>query len=302
MADEITDPLTPRRKDTKRKDMLPVEEVVQTVLAGAKYATIAPALVANIAVQELAKGARARDAVKQVKSRLHQSVAAYWDGRANYAAWRAALDAAQDETSLRTALLSIMGAHYSTRERLPFLTEFYRTVFDRLAPIRSVLDLGCGLNPLALPWMNLPAETVYYACDVDREQMAFLAGWLEKVDRRGQAFVWNLLDGAPQVEGLLQQGDVDAERPAEPIDVALLLKIVPCLEQLDKRIGARLLEEVTAQALIVSFPAQSLGGRRKGMVEHYTAHMNALLDGRGYTVERFEFAGELVFRLRKGDR
>jgi 16S rRNA (guanine(1405)-N(7))-methyltransferase len=154
-----------------------------------------------------------------------------------------------------------------------------------IGPIRRVLDLGCGLNPLALPWMGLPAETAYFACDVDREQVAFLDWWLAFSARRGQAFVWNLLDGAPPVTD-------DA-----PYDVALLLKIVPCLAQLDRQIGARLLESVTARVLIVSFPAQSLGGRRKGMVATYTAEMEALIAGRGWAVERFEFPSELVFRL-----
>jgi hypothetical protein len=74
-----------------------------------------------------------------------------------------------------------------------------------------------------------------------------------------------------------------------PFDVALLLKIVPCLTQLDKAIGARLLDAVTARVLIVSFPAQSLGGRRKGMVATYAAQMEALLAGRAWPVERFEF-------------
>ena len=59
--------------------MASIEEVVQAVLASAKYAQIDPALAAEIAAQELAKGARAKDAIKQVKRRLHQSVAAYWD-------------------------------------------------------------------------------------------------------------------------------------------------------------------------------------------------------------------------------
>jgi 16S rRNA (guanine(1405)-N(7))-methyltransferase len=314
--------------------VLPVEEVVQAVLASAKYAEIDPALAAEVAAQELAKGARAKDAIKQVKRRLHQSVAAYWDGRADFAAWRTALDAAPDAASLRAALLPIMQAHHSTRERLPILDEFYHTIFDGLGPIRSVLDLGCGLNPLALPWMKLPADAAYFACDVDRAQMDFLAWWLEKSGRRGRAFVWNLLDGAPHLDHLLAH-DSDAEtqrrgavqrkaeeRPLsvflpppdsphlrvsasrqfpEPLDVALLLKLVPCLEQLDRRIGERLLDEATARVLIVSFPAQSLGGRRKGMIEHYTAHMDALLEGRGWGVERFVFASELLFRLHRNE-
>ncbi len=285
MVDDLPDSRSWRPNPEERSRAPQVEEVAQAVLASAKYAAIDPALVAELAAQELAKGARVKEAVKQVKNRLHQSVAAYWDGRAHFAAWRAALEAAPDEEARRARLLAILHSHHSTRERLPFLEDFYRTLFGGIGPIRRVLDLGCGLNPLALPWMGLLAETAYFACDVDREQVAFLDWWLAFSARRGQAFAWNLLDGAPPMTG------------DPPCDVALLLKIVPCLAQLERQIGARLLDSVTAPVLIVSFPAQSLGGRRKGMVATYTAEMEALIAGRGWAVERFEFASELVFRL-----
>lgn len=269
-----------------------VEEVTDAVLASARYAALDPALVTTVAAQELGKGRRRRDAIKEVKTRLHQSVGAYWDGHADYAAWRAALDTAPDDVAQATLLQSIMRSHHSMRERLPFLDEFYSTLFAGLGPIQRVLDLGCGLNPLALPWMHLPADTAYHACDVDRAQIDFLAWWLAHSGRAGRAFVWNLLDGAPPVDD--SAPPVDAEHP---IDVALLLKIVPCLVQLDKQIGVRLLDEVIARVLIVSFPAQSLGGRRKGMAAHYTAQMETLCVGHGWTVERFEFPSELVFRI-----
>jgi len=266
-----------------------IEEVARSVLASGKYAALDPALVTAVAAQELDKGRRRKDAIKEVKSRLHQSVGAYWDSHADYAAARTAIEAAPDQAALNGVLPSILRSHHSMRERLPFLADFYATIFDDIAPVRSVLDLGCGLNPLALPWMKLPAGAAYFACDVDRAQIAFLEWWLAHSGQRGRAFVWNLLDGAPQID------------EAQSVDVALLLKLAPCLEQLEKGIVRRLLDELRAAVLIVSFPAQSLGGQRKGMVETYAAQMDALLAGRTWTVERFEFASELLFRIRKGD-
>lgn len=291
MPDERPGSLSQRHTPETHSSASPVTEVTQAVLASAKYAALAPALVTELAAQELAKGARVKDAIKQVKNRLHQSVAAYWDGHTDFAAWRATLTAAPDALAQRTALLAMLRTHHSTRERLPFLESFYTTLLAGLGPIHRVLDLGCGLNPLALPWMGLPADTAYYACDVDRTQIDFLAWWLAYSGQPGRAFVWNLLDGAPLCD------DTSAGANVPPCDVALLLKIVPCLAQLDKQIGARLLDEVTARVLIVSFPAQSLSGRRKGMTAHYTVEMEALLVGHGWTVERIEFPSELVFRL-----
>jgi len=302
-----------------------VAEVVRSVLANAKYADLAPALVAEVAAQELGKGRRRKDAIKEVKTRLHRSVGAYWDSYADYALWRATLEAAPDDVARATQLRVILRSHHSMRERLPFLDEFYATLFDGIGPVRGVLDLGCGLNPLARPWMRLPDDAVYLACDVDRAQIDFLDWWLQDNYPCGRAFVWNLLDGAPQLDmadfeaETQRRRDVQRKLPSPPpsaahllcdpprpcaaasevfsVDVALLLKLAPCLEQLAKGIVQRLLNELTAPVLIVSFPAQSLGGQRKGMVASYAAQMETLVAGRAWTVERFEFPTELVFRL-----
>jgi hypothetical protein len=65
-------------------------------------------------------------------------VAAYWDVTHRFCdVAYATLAAASDTPSQRTALLAMMRAHHSTRERLPFLDAFYSTLFAGLA--RSVV-------------------------------------------------------------------------------------------------------------------------------------------------------------------
>ena len=81
--------------------------------------------------------------------------------------------------------------------------------------------------------------------------------------------------------------------------MALLLKAIPCLEQIDKKAGYTLLHAIQANALIVSFPVRSLGGKNKGMVEHYDAHFRALVAEETWDIQRFEFISELVFVVRK---
>jgi 16S rRNA (guanine(1405)-N(7))-methyltransferase len=51
--------------------------------------------------------------------------------------------------------------------------------------------------------------------------------------------------------------------------------------------------------MLVSFPAQSLGGRNKRMTEHYEQWFRALADAEGWSIERFAFASELAFVVRK---
>jgi 16S rRNA (guanine(1405)-N(7))-methyltransferase len=176
-----------------------------------------------------------------------------------------------------------MGYHASTRERLPILEQFYAQTLADLPPARTVLDLACGLNPLALSWMPLAEGAEYDAYDVYEDMTAFLNGFLALVRVRGHA----------------EARDVLTRCPTEHVDLALLLKALPCLEQLDAGASLRLLETVNAGHLLVSFPARSLGGKQKGMVQHYEARFRQLVADKPWEVKRFEFATEIAFLITK---
>lgn len=268
-------------------------QLTESVHTGPKYRAIAPELVRLIGSQELAKRNNLKAAVKATKNKLHQITGAYWQGKPDYTEWLELLQAARAEDNspdhrlLDTTCRTLLAHHASTRERLPVLRNFYMTLFAGLPPIRSVLDLACGLNPLTIPWMDLPAGAEYFACDINSEQMAFLQQALPHLGVGGDAFVCDLLQEVPQ----------------QAVDVAFLFKTIPCLEQVDKTIGPRLLRAVNANVLFVSFPAQSLGGRNKGMVDTYSDHFAGLLaeiDGTAWEVEQFSFTTEIVFRLIRG--
>lgn len=259
-----------------------VDALVAAVCDAPKYRNLDAGLVRSVAATEIAKGHTGRDAVKATRNKLHQVAGAYLVDKPNYAAWLRDLQAAVgDPANLRGTCRRIMAHHASTRERLPILEQFYPAIFAGLGPIYSVMDLACGLNPVALPWMALPPGVAYFACDVYADQVEFLNGWLACVGRPGRAEQCNLLAGPP----------------AHGADVALLLKTIPCLEQAHRAAGQRLLEEIDARVLIVSFPVQSLGGRKKGMPEQYAGHLETLAAGKPWRIERFDFATELVFRI-----
>jgi 16S rRNA (guanine(1405)-N(7))-methyltransferase len=80
-----------------------------------------------------------------------------------------------------------------------------------------------------------------------------------------------------------------------PVDLALVLKTIPCLEHVDKSAGQRLLDGLPARNVLVSFPLRSLGGAQKGMRRTYEGRMKALVEGRPWQVRRFEFPTELAF-------
>jgi 16S rRNA (guanine(1405)-N(7))-methyltransferase len=229
----------------------------------------------------MVKGRSFKESVKATRNKLHQVAGAYLPDRPAYGAWLAQIASARGIEERSAVLRQVMAQHASTRERLPFLDSFYATLLGDLPPIRSVLDLACGLNPLAAAWMPLAADAHYYGCDIYADQIAFLNEAFALQGQRGAATLCNLLAGVPP----------------QRVDVALLLKTIPCLEQMDRGIGARLLAQINAPVIVVSFPARSLGGRNKGMVQSYAEHFAELVAGQRWQITRFDFATEMLFRI-----
>lgn len=269
-----------------------LDTLVQVIQAGAKYRRIDPALVRTVAARELAAHRKFDAAVKAARSKLHQIAGVYQEQRPAYDAWLDALRTAAHQPgngpifqrpSVRQACRSILAHHTSTRERLPLLDSFF-------APMQpnpqTVLDLGCGLNPLARAWMPFPAETRYVACDIYQDQADFLNEAFQILEIPGVALVVDL--STPQGIAML---------PAA--DLALALKLLPVLEQIERGAALRLLHLLPAARILVSFPGHSLGGRKRGMPEHYEQTFMEWVATESWQVQPIARHGELVLLVEK---
>ncbi|HVO69609.1 MAG TPA: hypothetical protein VMT24_06170 [Aggregatilineaceae bacterium] len=262
----------------------PLDRLAADVLRSPKYGQVCEEFIRYVGAGELRKRRNLKEAVKATKNKLHQVGGAYLGSRPNYVEWGDMLAVSvPDRERFRETCRRIMGYHASTRERLPLLDEFFAAILADLAPVRSVLDVACGLNPLAIRWMPLAPGAAYYAYDIYRDMIGFIDGFLSLVGVNGQAQARDMLQFVPP----------------EKVEVAFLLKTIPCLEQVDQSAGLRLLEAVNADHVLVSFPVLSLGGFDKRMADNYEARLHDLLAGKGWPVKRFEFATELAFLVDK---
>lgn len=266
-----------------------MEQVVAILRESRRYGTLHEPALRRLAAEALRiERGNVREAAKRAKRSLHQIFGAYLPQRPRYGRLLAALEAALasgDDEQVRQALRAAMSHHASTRERLPILDDFYREIFSRLGRPASVIDVACGLNPLAVPWMGLPAGCRYVALDVDDELVAFVGACLQRLGVAGEARVCDVLDEGVTIEAM-------------EADVALLLKSVPCLDQQRRGAGKAVIEGLSARRIVVSFPTRSIGGRSKGMLESYSTSFERL--AAGWSWERLEFPGELVYLVDKG--
>jgi 16S rRNA (guanine(1405)-N(7))-methyltransferase len=243
----------------------PSDPLLQQVKGTSKYAALADDVVIAAIASARRGGGREADVVKRARRKLHQVSGAFLDAadrKRALARLGEAADAPDDER-WRALLVAAMGVHSSTAERIDELPALWEGIRAAVGPIGSVLDLGCGLGPLMLPWSGLPPDVRWLGIDVDEVVCAAVSRALAARH--------------PGVE--VRAADARSAAVSEAFDLALLLKLVPTLDQLEPGSGAALVARVPAQAVALSFPSRTLGGRNVGMVERYDAAAAAMLAG-----------------------
>ena len=262
-----------------------LERVVAVVLSSRKYANVALEVVRRVAEEALGVAKSEREAAKRARRKLHQAHGAF-GGAVDYGRIEVLVGGIESlPQDPRAASREILGFHASTAERLPFMEELYCSALgSSLGAGARILDLGCGLNPFALPWMALPADCEYHAVDLDTKLAELVARYLAALGRSGSATTVDILA---------------EEIPRGPWNAVLLLKMVPTLERQERGSASRLIRTLDAARIVVSFPRASLGGRRKGMDAQYEALMGRIVEGAHMEVERHAWASESVYVCRR---
>lgn len=257
-------------------------EIVERVLRSSRYRDVDRSLLTRLADEELRRARNADDAVKRVKRRLHQAVGAF-RGAARSDAIAAAWSGDLAGPAFRQACTDALRRHASTRERVAHIDGFYAGIWSLTGVPASIMDVGCGLNPLTLPWMGLAPDSSYLASDVDRRPLATVASFLELIGQTHRVDVRDVVTGPPD----------------DVADVALLLKLITTLDRQDPDAATRLLRSLRARHAVLSLPRQSLGGRAKGMERAYRERLDRLVGDvpRVGAVAEASVPNELVFVL-----
>jgi 16S rRNA (guanine(1405)-N(7))-methyltransferase len=261
-----------------------IEALVTAVKQSRKYGDASEDTIRQLAAEALRRYKKPKQALKSVRTQLHSIMAPYL-GDPDYEQAQAELTAvfaADDPEQIKTVCRNLLSTHLSTRERLPLLDSFYREIFAITGRPSSLLDIACGLNPLAFPWMSLPASARFYAYDIHEPRIDFLNHYFR-------------LQG---LEPLAKLQDVALQFPQEQADVALFLKEMPRFARNYGNLGRPLLEALNVRWLVVSYPAVSTHGGRN-LTARYRDFMAQLIDGLPWRAEEILFDGELVFCIEK---
>jgi len=225
--------------------------------------------------------------LKQIKSRLHKIYGSFQTTKKNKA--KKLLEKLRDKKDNKI-VREILETNLSTKERLASYGFVYGEIFKRSKDIDTILDLGCGLNPLSYPYMELENDIKYYAYDINENDLDIVKEFFSIY----------------RVENLVSAIDLrnlnDAKK-LPPADICFMFKL---LDPLEKNSGNHKLSEEIIKILshkcrfvVVSFSTKTLSGRQ--MNHPYRGWIERMLSRIGLKFEKFGIPNEIFYFIKANE-
>ena len=280
-----------------------IDRTVASVLNTKKYAGVHRAVVERLCREFEPSYGSYKELEKAVKKALHIIYGSYLKKDCYKQAESLIAGYSGDNIFTdRDCAARLMELHASTAERLEYAADIYEMLGGYIDPGDTVIDVGCGFNPFALPYFpKIPAS--YIAYDICVHSVGVLNKYFAPL---GSAFTARLLDAAEQAPDIFT--DVGRGIPDAPPDagagadvVLFMLKLFPLLEQQRKGRAFELLEKTNYKTAVVSFPIKSVSGREKGMEVFYTHMFFSGLHDDMLVMDKTVFGNEMFFIIKHRD-
>ena len=186
----------------------------------------------------------------------------------------------------RTSLVKqILSTHSSTQERLPSYQKLYTKIFSITGKPKTILDLGCGINPFSFSYMKLKGCT-YYAYDLNEEEIESINKYFQLLRTENPSFAGKAIVA----------DTMNTDLPKA--DLCFLLKMT---DVIDKGKGHKrteeLLKKIPAAFIVVSFATKTMSG--KEMTAPRRSWMEWLCRRLGYEYAILEFPNEIFYVVKK---
>jgi 16S rRNA (guanine(1405)-N(7))-methyltransferase len=253
-----------------------LEALLDEIKKSRKYANISDETILRICKTVAPKYKKQKDIIKAVKNQLHIMHGAFFPENCHKAAMKIISGYECSNRELSRALLEL---HPSTKERLPVIGQFYDFLAPYTKTAKKIMDIGCGFNPCAFPWMKIDNIVEYYASDIDYATIEVIKAYFKREKINSKVEIFDVISTIPEYEA----------------DITFLFKLVPVLEQQQKGLAYHLIKNIHSKFIIITFPIKSLSGKEKGMEQFYSSRFESNLP-KTIAIQKKEIIGtELVY-------
>ncbi len=172
---------------------------------------------------------------------------------------------------------ALLKTHQSTAERLLFYP-YLKNLIKNLS-VHKIIDLGCGLNPIALA--NKTQE--YYAYDIKEDELSLVKKFFMKHKIKGYAKFMDI------------RALHDNELPKA--DLCLLFKVLDLIEHRGHKLAEIILKQIPCPYILISFSTKTLSG--KPMNHPQRGWLEQLSHRLGYSFHLIKSQNEIFYLIKK---
>lgn len=153
---------------------------------------------------------------------------------------------------------NLLKSNSSTKERLSYYPEISSLI--KKLNVKSILDLGCGINPLALAKPGI----IYCAADIRNDNLELVEKFFRSEGVKGRTFIYDLRK-------------IDDSLPSA--DLCILFKVLDVLEKKGHKLAEKIVKTLKCRYLLISFPTKTLSGKpmnhpQRGWIEKMLSRLN----------------------------
>jgi len=223
--------------------------------------------------------------LKDIKTELHKIYGSFQtNSRGKREKYLEELKLAPDNAEL---IKKILLTNSSTKERLEDYNKIYNKIFEITGKPVTILDLGCGLNPLSFSFMSLD-KVNYYSYDIDNADISLLNEYfyIMKDKILGKAKTINL--------STIEEEEI---KKLPKADVCFMFKLVDVLDRKDHKQSEKIISNLDSEWIVVSFSKKTLAG--KMMNFPYRGWIERMFERNKWRFQKIDFENEVFYVIRK---
>jgi 16S rRNA (guanine(1405)-N(7))-methyltransferase len=214
--------------------------------------------------------------IKDIRSVLRRSYGLFRKDDGELEKLVSLLKSKRDKNEILTQILQI---HSSTKERLPHYNSLYKKIFKLTGTPKTILDLGCGLNPFSLKFMKL-SNLTYYAYDLSEKEVEMINKFFRITKQKGRAYV------------------KDIRKVKLPkADVTFLFKMTDVIDKKGHKNTEELLKSIPSTFVVISFPTVTMSNKKMNFPQRKWVEL--LCERLKYDVKFRELPNEIFYVIKK---
>jgi GNAT superfamily N-acetyltransferase len=174
-------------------------------------------------------------------------------------------------------MIELLKTHKSTKERLETYDKL-REMIKKIKP-KSILDIGCGLNPLILAGRGI----AYYALDIKADELDLIDRFFKKKGINGKTIIFDICD--------------IGKHSLPEADLCLLLKVLDIAKYQKRDLPEKIFDSVRCKYFLISFATKTLSGKQMARPER--EWLERILLKRKFKFEKVKTRNEIFYLVEK---